>query len=128
SFYASSDDVSQVNGTWRQPNGIEVKTTLIGLSTWTPLDNFFAYASQRSPEMFLDADQSILLEMNHCNGPSVGFPQLAVRMPVPEPRLNSLSEIQRISVSATFFPRSVAVKYLYGAGAAMTAITITINA
>ncbi|GIL53442.1 hypothetical protein Vafri_9024 [Volvox africanus] len=128
SFYASTDDVSQVNGTWRQPNGVEAKTTLITLNTWTTLDNFFQDASQRSPEIFLDANQNILLEMNHCNGASVGQFQLAVRMPVPEPRLNSLSEIQRISVSATFFPRTVAVKYLYGAGAAMTAFTITINA
>ncbi|EFJ47176.1 hypothetical protein VOLCADRAFT_92353 [Volvox carteri f. nagariensis] len=128
SFYMSADDYAQLNGTWKQSNGALVSTTLINLQSWTYIDNFFQYASQRSPEVTLSAGQSILLEMNHCNGPSVGAPQLAVRMPVPEPRLNSLSEIQKISISATFFPRSVAIKYLYGAGAAMTAFNITISA
>ncbi|EFJ47178.1 hypothetical protein VOLCADRAFT_92358 [Volvox carteri f. nagariensis] len=128
SFYMSADDYAQLNGTWKQSNGALVSTTLINLQSWTYIDNFFQSPSQRSLEVTLNAGQSILLEMNHCNGASVGFTQLAVRMPVPEPRLNSLPEIQKISISATFFPRSVAIKYLYGDGAAVTAFNITISA
>ncbi|GFR40479.1 hypothetical protein Agub_g1046, partial [Astrephomene gubernaculifera] len=125
-FYMQADDYGQLNGTWRQSNGIEVTQMLINLTTWTPVDTWFMRSIQVSPPVNLAANQRILLESSHCNGPSVGNQQIGVQMPVPQPQANSMAEIQKVTVTSSFAPHQLYIKYMYGAGDNTTAYTVTV--
>ncbi|KXZ49222.1 hypothetical protein GPECTOR_22g813 [Gonium pectorale] len=125
-FYLQADDFGQVNATWLQ-DGAEVSRMIINVTTSTYIDSYSEYAFQSSAPIQLAANQRILLESAHCNNVGTGTQQLAVRMPVPEPRANSLAEVQTIAVTASTKPRQLLVKYLYGAGANTTAYFINIT-
>ncbi|KXZ43941.1 hypothetical protein GPECTOR_77g37 [Gonium pectorale] len=125
-FYVQNDDYGQLNGTWIQ-DGIELSRMLVNLSYWTPVDTFFYYSFQGSVPIYLEAAHRILLESAHCNGPSVGSQQVAVRMEVPEPVANSIAKVQTITVTSSIVPHAVLVKFLYGAGANTTAFFVNVT-
>ncbi|KXZ54727.1 hypothetical protein GPECTOR_4g796 [Gonium pectorale] len=125
-FYMASDDFGQVNATWLQ-DGFEVKQMIINSTTWNYVNSYFQYTFQSSAPIYLAAKQRILLESAHCNQPAFGTQQLAVRMPVPEPRANSLAEVQTVTVTSSLTARQLLVKVLYGAGANTTAYFVNIT-
>ncbi|KAG2491954.1 hypothetical protein HYH03_009686 [Edaphochlamys debaryana] len=124
-FYMEADDFGQLNATWVE-NGVEVSRTIVNLTTWAPADDFFKYDTQASAPITLAEGQNVLLQSSHCNTNSVGHQQVAVRVPVPEPRLNSLAEQQVITITNQYTPRRLYIKYLYGAGAETMAFTISV--
>ncbi|GIL53447.1 hypothetical protein Vafri_9024 [Volvox africanus] len=127
-FYMQADDFGRMNGTYRNTtSGIVMTRALIEEKSWSYLDNYFLQPSQASLPLPLDAGQPILLESAHCNGPSVGMQQVAVRMEVPTPQANSIAEQQIITVNSILVARSLAIKYLYGAGAGSATFTINVT-
>lgn len=124
-FYMQADDIGQLNITYTDTNN-QVVTRYINLTSWTDLDNYFTYSFQASPNITLAASQPVLLEAAHCNGAGQGSAAVAVRMPVPAPQANSLAEVQTITAKSVVRPRTVYIKYLYGAGANTTAKRVTI--
>ncbi|KAG2496270.1 hypothetical protein HYH03_005503 [Edaphochlamys debaryana] len=114
-FYMAADDYGQLNATWLE-NGVEVSRTIVNMTTWAATDDFFKYDTQASAPITLAEGQSVLLQSSHCNTYSIGHQQVAVRVPVPEPRLNSMAEEQRITITTQSTQRMLYIKYLYGAG------------
>ncbi|EFJ47175.1 hypothetical protein VOLCADRAFT_92352 [Volvox carteri f. nagariensis] len=125
-FYLSADDYGQLNGTFVNQTGVVVTKTLIELTSYTYLDNYAMRSTQKALPLALMADQPILLETAHCNVWGSGALQVAVRMEVPKPQANSMVERQTITVSSVLVPRSLAIKYLYGAGAGTMAFTVNV--
>ncbi|KXZ47884.1 hypothetical protein GPECTOR_32g497 [Gonium pectorale] len=116
-FHVSCDDDCILNGTYVLPNGSVASQRIAYISGWSTFTEWFKYpATQQSAPLALTAGQAVLLEGRGSNGGGPGGINVGVTMPSPDPKFNSVAEMQTIMVTGASRARQVSLKYSWAAG------------
>ena len=86
---------------------------LVNASSWTPFigPTSFSYSSAPVP---LTANQTVLLELAHCNTVGSGFAKVGVTVPNTTPQPFSIPDIQQINVTVARAQMVQSIRVLYG--------------
>ncbi|GAX81121.1 hypothetical protein CEUSTIGMA_g8555.t1 [Chlamydomonas eustigma] len=76
------------------------------------------FPGSASSPLSLTSGQPVLLDLSHCNGPQVGFAQVAVTVPSSTPKFFSIPETQQITISTAYTPVVQTVSLLTGSSSA----------
>ncbi|KAF5835993.1 hypothetical protein DUNSADRAFT_6609 [Dunaliella salina] len=127
-FYMSVHDYGTLHGSWIKSGTATVANELlIAQHGRSSIDDYWQRGEEQwSPLVYLEANQSILLDAAQCANPwGGGHLQLAVLIPSDVGTAKSLPEIQKLTVRGDSQARSQVISYLSGTGTEDTVLNVT---